>query len=41
MSVNIYNARHGFDKPTSKNYAEPAQKASWQKSRQFLNKHLK
>ena len=36
MSVNIYDARHGFDKPTSKNYDESAHRLAWKKSNQFL-----
>jgi len=40
MTVNMYEARHGFDKPGSSNFSEPAHKQAQQKTRQFLNRYL-
>jgi dienelactone hydrolase len=39
MSVNIYNAKHGFAAKTAPNYDEVAYTSSWQKSRDFINQH--
>jgi dienelactone hydrolase len=39
MSVNIYNAKHGFAAKTAPNYDEVAYTTSWQKSRDFINQH--
>ena len=40
MTVNMYEARHGFDKPTSSNFDEPAHNLAQQRTRQFLNQYL-
>lgn len=40
MTVNMYEARHGFDNSSSSNFDESAHKQSLQRTRQFLNKYL-
>jgi len=40
ISYNIYNARHAFTNPTGKNFNQPAQKLSQQRTQEFLNIHL-
>jgi len=40
MTVNMYNARHGFDKTGSSNFNEPAHKMAQEKTRQFLDRYL-
>lgn len=40
MSVNMYEARHGFDKPTGNNFNEPAHRLAQQRTRQFLDQYL-
>lgn len=40
MTINMYDARHGFDSPTSDNFNEPAHKLAYQRTRQFLGKYL-
>ncbi|MDT8383907.1 MAG: alpha/beta fold hydrolase [Gammaproteobacteria bacterium] len=40
MTGNIYEARHGFDSYTGKNFDEPAHKLAQQRTRQFLGKYL-
>lgn len=40
LSANIYDARHGFDNPTSKNFNRAAQTVSWQRSSAFLMENL-
>jgi len=40
MTVNMYDARHGFDKSTSSNFNEPAHSTSQQRTQQFLQQYL-
>lgn len=40
MTVNMYEAKHGFDKPTGKNFNEAAHKLAQDRTNQFLNKYL-
>ena len=40
MTVNIYNARHGFDTPTTNNFNESAHQLAQQRTRQFLDQYL-
>ena len=40
MDVNKYNARHSFASPTSNNFQEAARTLSYNRTRQFLDKHL-
>ena len=40
MTVNMYEARHGFDKPTGNNFNEPAHQLAQQRTRQFLEQYL-
>jgi dienelactone hydrolase len=41
LSINIYDARHGFDNPASKNFDHAEQKVSWSRSSAFLTENLK
>jgi len=40
MTVNIYEAKHGFDNPAGKNFSQPAQKLAHDRTNQFLDKYL-
>lgn len=40
MIVNVYKAKHGFDKPTGKNFNELAHKLAQDRTYEFLNKYL-
>ena len=40
MTVNMYEAKHGFDKSTSKNFNEAAHLLSQDRTYRFLNQHL-
>lgn len=40
MTVNMYEARHGFDKPTGNNFDESAHNLAKQRTHQFLEQYL-
>jgi carboxymethylenebutenolidase len=40
MTANIYEARHGFDKPTGNNFNEPAHNLAQQRTNEFLKQYL-
>ena len=40
MTVNMYEASHGFDKSTGNNFNNPAHKLAQNRTYQFLNKYL-
>jgi carboxymethylenebutenolidase len=40
MSVNMYEARHGFDSPSSSNFDEAAHQLAQQRSNEFLQHYL-
>jgi carboxymethylenebutenolidase len=40
MTAYMYDAKHGFDKPTGKNFSEDAHKSALDKTYKFLNKHM-
>jgi len=40
ITVNMYEARHGFDKPTSSNFNETAHQLAKQRTNQFLEQYL-
>ena len=40
MSFNVYNARHGFDKATGKNYNQDAHALAQDRTQKFLNSYL-
>lgn len=41
VTVNLYDAKHGFDKSTGKNFDEAAHNLSFSRTKLFLNQHLR
>lgn len=41
MTVNLYDAKHGFDKRTGKNFDEAAHKLSFSRTQLFLDQHMR